>query len=129
MTTQDLRFSEEHEWVRVESDEIVVIGISQFAGDELGDVVFVELPEVDSDVEQYEKFGEIESVKAVSDLYAPISGRVVESNREATDNPEIVNDSPYESGWLLKVSPSDPAEVDNLMSPTEYEALLAEEEG
>jgi glycine cleavage system H protein len=77
---------------------------------------------------QFEKLGEIESVKAVSDLYAPISGRVVESNREATDNPEIVNDSPYESGWLVKVSPSDPAEVDNLMSPTEYEALLAEEE-
>ena len=125
---QDLKYHKEHDWVRLESDDLAVVGITEFAAESLGDIVFVDLPEPGTVLTQFEKLGEIESVKAVSDLYAPISGRVVESNREATDNPEIVNDSPYESGWLVKVSPSDPAEVDNLMSPSEYEALLAEEE-
>ena len=125
MTTQDLRFSEEHEWVRVESDEIVVIGISQYAGDELGDVVFVELPEVDSDVEQYEKFGEIESVKAVSDLFSPVSGKVVATNGDVADSPELVNESPYGSGWLVKVAISDSSMIDKLMTADQYEAFLA----
>ena len=126
---ENLKYYKEHDWVRLESDGMAVVGITEFAAESLGDVVFVELPDAGETLTQFEKMGEIESVKAVSDLYAPISGRVVESNQEATDNPEIVNDSPYESGWLVKVVPSNPAEVDNLMSPSEYEELLAKEEG
>jgi glycine cleavage system H protein len=125
MTTADLKFSEEHEWVRTESDEVVVIGISQYAADELGDVVFVELPDVDSSVAQFGKFGEIESVKAVSDLFSPVSGTVVDTNGGVVDSPELVNESPYESGWLMKVAISDAAEIDKLMSSDEYEAFLA----
>ncbi len=125
MTTADLKFSEEHEWVRTESDEVVVIGISQYAADELGDVVFVELPDVDSSVAQFGKFGEIESVKAVSDLFSPVSGTVVDTNGGVVDSPELVTESPYESGWLMKVAISDAAEIDKLMSSDEYEAFLA----
>ena len=126
---QNLKYHKEHDWVRLDSDDLAVVGITEFAADSLGDIVFVDLPEPGTVLTQYEKLGEIESVKAVSDLYSPISGRVVESNQEATDNPEIVNDSPYGSGWLVKVAPSDPAELDDLLSPSDYEALLAEEEG
>ena len=129
MSPSDLRYTEEHEWVRVESDGVAVIGITEFAAESLGDIVFVDLPEPGTNLVQFEKLGEIESVKAVSDLYSPISGRVVEINQEAVDNPEIVNDSPYGSGWLVKIAPSDPAQVDSLLSPSEYEALLAREEG
>ena len=126
MNPEDLKYSEEHEWLRMEGDT-AVIGITHFAQDSLGDVVFVELPEVGSDVGQFEKMGEIESVKAVSDLYCPIGGRVVEVNDSLNDSPELVNDSPYEEGWMIKVEVSDSSEIDRLMSASEYGALVEAE--
>ena len=126
MNPEDLKYSEEHEWLRMEGDT-AVIGITHFAQDSLGDVVFVELPDVGSDVEQFEKMGEIESVKAVSDLYCPVGGRVVEVNDSLNDSPELVNDSPYEEGWMIKVEVSDGSEIDRLMSASEYGALVEAE--
>lgn len=127
MSPPDLRYSKQHEWVRVEPDGAAV-GITQFAADELGDVVFLELPQTDADLTQFEKLGEIESVKAVSDLYSPVSGRVLERNEQAIGNPQLVNDSPYDSGWLLRVTISNPSELDNLMAAEEYDAFLASQE-
>ena len=127
MSPPDLRYSKQHEWVRVGPDGAAV-GITQFAADELGDVVFLELPQTDADLTQFEKLGEIESVKAVSDLYSPVSGRVLERNEQAIGNPQLVNDSPYESGWLLRVTLSNPSELDNLMAAEEYDAFLASQE-
>ena len=128
MTVPDnLKYYKEHDWVRVESDGTAVVGITEFAAESLGDIVFVELPEPGTEIKQFEKLGEIESVKAVSDLYTPIGGRVVESNQTVTDAPETVNDSPYDAGWLVKIELSDPGEMDNLLSAAEYEALLAAE--
>ena len=126
MNPENLKYSREHEWVSVE-DGVALVGITHFAQDELGDVVFVELPDVGDEVGQFEKMGEIESVKAVSDLYSPISGTVVERNDGLTDAPELVNDSPYEDGWMLRVEVADSSEVDNLLSAAEYEAFLAEQ--
>ncbi|MXY20019.1 MAG: glycine cleavage system protein GcvH [Dehalococcoidia bacterium] len=126
MNPEDLKYSEEHEWLRMEGGT-AVIGITHFAQDSLGDVVFVELPDVGSDVEQFEKMGEIESVKAVSDLYCPVGGRVVEVNDSLNDSPELVNDSPYEEGWMIKVEVSDGSEIDRLMSASEYGALVEAE--
>ena len=128
MNPNDLRYSQEHEWVRVESEDVVVVGITEFAAESLGDVVFVELPEDESDLVQFEKMGEIESVKAVSDLSSPVGGRVLERNEQLIDHPELVNDGPYESGWMIKVSLRDASELDNLMSADEYEAFLASQE-
>ena len=124
---QDLKYHKEHDWVRLESDGVAVIGITEFAAESLGDVVFLDLPEPGTELRQFQKLGEIESVKAVSDLYSPIGGRVIDRNQQAIDSPEIVNESPYESGWLIKVEPADTAEFDNLMTAAKYEALLAEE--
>ena len=126
MNPEDLKYSEEHEWLRMEGDT-AVIGITHFAQDSLGDVVFVELPEVGSDVGQFEKMGEIESVKAVSDLYCPVGGKVVEVNESLNDSPELVNDSPYEEGWMIKVEVSDSSEIERLMSASEYGALVEAE--
>lgn len=126
MNPEGLKYSEEHEWLRMEGGA-AVIGITHFAQDSLGDVVFVELPEVGADVEQFEKMGEIESVKAVSDLYSPVGGRVVEVNDSLNDSPELVNDSPYEEGWMIKVEVSDGSEIDRLMSASEYGALVEAE--
>ena len=123
MNPEDLKYSEEHEWLRMEGDN-AVIGITHFAQDSLGDVVFVELPEVGSDVEQFQKMGEIESVKAVSDLYSPVGGRVIEVNESLVDSPELVNDSPYEDGWMLRVAVADSSEIERLMSASEYDALI-----
>lgn len=128
MNPPDLKYSEEHEWVRVESGSVVVIGITEFAAESLGDVVFVELPEAGSQVTQFEKMGEIESVKAVNDLYSPISGQISERNEQVIDNPQLVNDSPYETGWMLKVELSDSSQLDKLMDAARYEALLAAQE-
>jgi glycine cleavage system H protein len=123
----NLKYYKEHDWVRLDSDGLAVVGITDFAAESLGDIVFIELPEPGTEVKQFDKLGEIESVKAVSDLYTPVGGRIVESNQAVTDAPEIVNDSPYEDGWLVKIEPSDDAEMDNLLSAAEYEALLAAE--
>ena len=126
MNPEELKYSEEHEWLRMDGDT-AVIGITHFAQDSLGDVVFVELPEVGADVGQFEKMGEIESVKAVSDLYSPVGGKVVEVNESLNDSPELVNDSPYEEGWMIKVEVSDGSEIDRLMSASEYGALVEAE--
>ena len=128
MNPRDLKYSKEHEWLRVESDGSVVGGITEFATDSLGDIVFVELPEVGAELIRSEKMGEIESVKAVSDLYSPVSGRVVELNEKLADSPELVNDGPYESGWMIKVTLSDPTEADLLLSADQYESFLAAQE-
>jgi glycine cleavage system H protein len=115
----DLRYLESHEWAAVE-DGTARIGISDFAQDELGDIVFVELPEEGETVGQDESFGVIESIKAVSDLYAPVSGTVVDRNEELFDAPELVNDDPYGDGWMLAVELDDEGELDDLLSPEEY---------
>jgi glycine cleavage system H protein len=126
MNPEDLKYSDEHEWLRME-DDTAVIGITHFAQDSLGDVVFVELPEVGSDVSQFEKMGEIESVKAVSDLYSPVGGKVIEVNDSLADSPELVNDSPYGDGWMLKVELADSSEIERLMSASEYDTLIESE--
>ena len=127
MNPPELKYSDEHEWVRVEADNTAVVGITEFAAESLGDVVFVELPDVGAQLTQFEKMGEIESVKAVSDLIAPVSGTVAERNEAVVDAPELVNDSPYDEGWLLKVEMADPDEIDDLMSAEEYDSFLASE--
>ena len=128
MNPEGLKYSKEHEWLNVE-ESAAVIGITHFAQDSLGDVVFVELPQVGDEVRQFEKMGEIESVKAVSDLYSPVSGTVVEVNDGLNDSPELVNDSPYEDGWMLRVELADESEVGALMSASEYDSFLESEAG
>jgi glycine cleavage system H protein len=124
-TPKELRYSEEHEWVRVEGDK-VRIGITDFAQSELGDIVFVELPEVGAEIKANEPFGSVESVKTVSELYAPVSGKVVEVNEELNDNPEYVNESPYEKAWMIVVEPYDMSEIDNLLTAEQYEEMVKE---
>ncbi|MFC4618419.1 glycine cleavage system protein GcvH [Camelliibacillus cellulosilyticus] len=123
---KDLKYSEEHEWVKTEGDKLR-IGITDFAQDELGDIVFVELPEVGDEVEADEPFGSVESVKTVSELYAPVSGKVVEVNGELDDSPEFVNESPYEKAWMIVIEPSDESELDKLLSAEDYEKMISEE--
>ncbi|WP_088104013.1 glycine cleavage system protein GcvH [Halalkalibacter urbisdiaboli] len=123
---KELKYSEEHEWVKVEGEK-VRIGITDFAQSELGDIVFVELPEIGDEIEADEPFGSVESVKTVSELYAPISGKVVEINEELDDSPEFVNESPYEKAWMIVIEPSDKSEIDKLMSAEEYEQMISED--
>lgn len=125
-TPKDLRYSEEHEWVKTEGST-VRIGITHFAQSELGDIVFVELPEVGDTVTADEPFGSVESVKTVSELYAPVSGKVVEVNEDLNDSPEFVNESPYEKAWMIVVEPTDVSEVDNLMTAEQYEEMINED--
>jgi glycine cleavage system H protein len=115
----DLRYSKEHEWVRVEGSR-ATIGITSFAADELGDVVFVELPEIGATLSQFGTFGVVESVKAVSDLYSPVSGEVVEVNEALRDSPELLNADAFGEGWIAKVELSDTAELDGLMDAAAY---------
>jgi glycine cleavage system H protein len=121
----DRRYTKEHEWVRVQND-LGTVGITDYAQDQLGDIVYVDLPSPGSHVKQLEKLGEIESVKAVSDLYSPVSGEVVEVNQGVNDRPELVNQSPYEEGWLVRVRLADPAELDNLLTAKQYDELIAQ---
>jgi glycine cleavage system H protein len=120
----DLKYSREHEWVRVDETGTATVGITDFAQDQLGDIVYLGLPEIGTTVRQFEKCGEIESVKSVSDLYSPVSGEVVERNDLAIDAPELVNQSPYGEGWLWQVRLENPAELENLLSAEEYTALI-----
>jgi glycine cleavage system H protein len=124
---KNLKYHREHDWARVEGDT-AVFGITSYAQETLGDIVFIELPEVGADVTAGAPYAEVESVKAVSDVYAPLSGSVVEVNEDVVDAPELLNDSPYDDGWLIKVRLTDTAEIDDLMSSEEYEELLSEEE-
>ena len=120
---EDLLYSEEHEWIKKEGDK-VRIGITDFAQSELGDIVFVELPEEGDDMTAGESFGSVESVKTVSELYAPISGTVVEANEDLDDTPEAVNESPYENAWMVVVELSDESELDKLMTAEQYKAFI-----
>ena len=120
---QDLKYSEDHEWIKVEGNT-VTIGITDFAQSELGDIVFVELPEEGDDISTGDSFGSVESVKTVSELYAPVSGSIVAVNEELEDSPELVNESPYEGAWMLKVELSDESELDNLLYAAGYQAVI-----
>ena len=115
-----LKFTESHEWIRDNGDGTVTIGISEHAQEMLGDVVFVDLPEVEDEIDAGETFSLIESVKAASDIYAPVSGEIVEVNEELEDSPELINSEPYDGGWIVKVKLSDPSELDNLKDAEEY---------
>lgn len=121
----ELRYTKEHEWVKVEGNKVTV-GITDFAQNELGDIVFVELPEVGDTVTLNDSFGNVESVKTVSELYSPVSGTVVEVNEELADTPELVNESPYEGAWMIVVELSDASELDALLDAKAYEDLISE---
>ena len=124
MTFDDsVKYQKSHEWARKEGD-LVVVGISDYAQDSLGDVVFVELPEVGATLGRGEGFGVVESVKSASDLYMPVGGEIAEVNEELSDSPETINESPFEKGWMLKIKPSSPAEYDELMSAGDYKAYV-----
>lgn len=120
---EELKYTEEHEWVLVE-DDVVTIGITDFAQEQLGDVVFVELPEVGDALQTGETFGVVESVKAVSDVYAPLSGEVVEINEELPDEPEVLNNSPYDDGWMIKLKLTDSTALDGLMDVSAYQEFV-----
>ena len=122
----DLRYSTEHEWIRTEGDA-ATIGITDYAQDQLGDIVYLDLPAVGTTIAALEKMGEIESVKAVSDLFMPVGGEVVEVNQAAADEPEVVNNEPYGAGWLIKVRPGDASELEKLLSADAYDALIVRE--
>lgn len=121
----ELKYSKEHEWVRLEGD-VAVIGITEFAQDELGDIVYVEQPKVGDVVKQNEQFGVVESVKTVSDLYSPVSGEVVEINEDVTGSPEQINKDPYGNGWIIKVKTSDPADLDSLLTADAYKEMIGQ---
>ncbi len=120
----DLRYTTEHEWVRLEGDEAVA-GITDYAQSELGDVVYVEVFEPGTKLTQFKPFGVVESVKAASDLFSPLSGEVLAFNQTLEDAPELVNDDPYGKGWMMRFKPGDLAEMDNLLTAEDYEKLLA----
>jgi glycine cleavage system H protein len=124
MVPAELRYTKEHEWVRVDGDEAVV-GITQYAAAQMGDIVFVELPDAGRTLEQHATFGVVESVKAVSDLFAPVAGEVTEINGDLTGTPEVVNTDPYGAGWMLRVKLADPAQVEGLLDASAYEQLTA----
>ena len=124
MDPQDRRYTSEHEWVKLEGD-VAVVGITDFAQDQLGDVVYVELPKVGDKVEAMKPFGVVESVKTASDLYAPVSGTVAEVNDQLATEPQLVNDAPYEGGWMIKIQPDDPAAIDTLMTAQQYADQIA----
>jgi glycine cleavage system H protein len=123
MVPADLRYTKDHEWVRVAGDAATV-GITAFAAEQLGDIVFVELPDVGRVLEQFATFGVVESVKAVSDLFAPVGGEVVETNGELAGRPELVNEDPYKAGWMVKVRLADAGQVDGLLDAPAYDELV-----
>jgi glycine cleavage system H protein len=124
---EDLRYTREHEWTRKKGDKVVV-GITDFAQDQLGDVVYVELPDVGDPVKRGESFGVVESTKAVSELFAPVSGKVVEVNDPLSDAPETINEDPYEEGWMIVIEPADPKELEALMDAKAYRSFVEENE-
>ncbi len=121
------RYTKSHEWARKE-DDLIVIGITDYAQQTLSDIVYVELPEEGDEITKGEAFGVVESVKAASDIYAPVSGEVVAVNEKLEDEPELVNSDPFGEGWLIKVRPDDAGEMDELLTPEDYERVVAEEE-
>jgi glycine cleavage system H protein len=125
MVPNDLRYTKDHEWIRVEGDEATV-GITDFAAGQLGDIVFVELPEPGRTLDQFATFGVVESVKAVSDLFAPVSGEVIAGNDEVAGSPELVNGDPFGKGWMVRLRLNDPKELEELLDAAAYDALTAE---
>ena len=124
MYPPELRYYQEHEWVRTESGGIALVGITQFAQEQLGDVVFVDLPAVGTQLEQFGKFGEVESVKAVNDLFSPVSGEVVETNGRLKESPELVNEEPYGDGWMIRLRMQNPDEPNGLMDAASYQEMV-----
>jgi glycine cleavage system H protein len=124
MVPNDLRYTKDHEWVRIDGDE-AVIGITAYAAEQLGDIVFVELPDVGKSFDQFAAFGVVESVKAVSDLYAPLGGEVLGTNDALAGNPEFVNSDPFGEGWMIRIRLADQAQLDELMDAPAYDALIA----
>ena len=124
----DLRYTQSHEWVRLNDDGTVTIGITEHAQEQLGDLVFVETPEVDSSFSSGEALGVVESVKAASDIYAPLDGKVVDTNGELADEPELINSDPYEGGWIYRMEPADATQVENMMDADAYDDFVASEE-
>ncbi|UCF06317.1 MAG: glycine cleavage system protein GcvH [bacterium] len=128
MVPEECQFTKEHEWVFVEEGNVAVIGISDYAASELGDIVYIELPEVGSHVKQMDPIGTIEAVKTVADIFSPVSGEIVAVNTDAVSAPEIVNKDPYEDGWFVKIKMNDPGELDVLFDHSEYTEFLGEQE-
>jgi glycine cleavage system H protein len=128
MDFASIRFSKEHEWIKPAdgSGDNVVIGITDYAAGELGDIVFVELPDIGAEFSAGDTIGTIEAVKTVADLYAPVSGKVTDVNKQIEDQPEVINSSPYEDGWFIKIALSDPSEVEGLMSHDAYQEMIGE---
>jgi len=126
LNPNDRKYTKEHEWIKVDGQAAgqAVTGITEYAQDQLGDIVYFDLPKPGDSLKQLEKMGEVESVKAVSDLYSPVTGEVLEANENLLDHPELANEDPFDKGWLIKVSISDPAQLDSLMSADEYEAFI-----
>lgn len=123
---EDLRYTENHEWVRLETDGTVTVGISEYAQDALGDIVYVDLPDVGRNVDAGESIAEVESTKSVNDVYAPLSGVIASVNEPLMDTPEVVNSDPFGSGWFVTLTPTDPAGLDALMDPAAYAAFTEE---
>lgn len=121
---EDLKYTKDHEWVKIEGDEAIV-GITDFAQGELGDIVYIEIESEGDELDKEAVFGTVEAVKTVSDLFMPISGTVISKNEDLDDNPEMVNEDPYDKGWMIKIKMSDAAEVENLLSAADYKALIA----
>lgn len=122
-----LKFTDSHEWVRDNGDGTITIGISEHAQELLGDVVFVDLPELEAEFDAGDSFSLVESVKAASDIYAPVTGEIVEVNEELSDSPELINEEPYEGGWIAKIKMADPSELDNLKDAEEYLSSIEED--
>ncbi len=125
----ELLYTEEHEWTRLGEDEIIQVGITSFAQEQLGSIVFVEMPAEGIEIARGDAIGQIESTKSVSDIYAPASGTVVEINRALDGSPELINSDPYEAGWLVRIKLESPEELDELLRPEEYQDIVNDEEG
>ena len=120
---ENLKYSEDHEWIKIE-DNLAIIGITMHAAESLGDIVYIDVDSLGKDLKQFEKFGEIESVKAVSDLFVPVSGKVVEINEELTNNPEYVNEDCYEKGWMIKLEVENSNDLEKLLGSSDYEKII-----
>ncbi len=131
MNPKEYRYTQKHEWICPRGEDMGKMGLTDYAQTQLGDLVYFDLPDPGTQVEQFKKMGEIESVKAVSEIYSPVSGQVIEVNQTAIDNPGLVNEAPYGTGWLVKLELSNPSELDALMNSDEYDKCIAElsEEG
>ena len=122
---QDLKYTKDHEWVKIDGD-VATVGITEFAQNELGDIVFVEVETVDEELEKEEVFGSVEAVKTVSDLFLPLTGEIIEFNEELESTPELVNEDPYGKGWMIKMKVSNPGDLDNLLTSDDYKKLIGE---